>query len=358
MNIVYSSSDEYSEIAGVSLISLLENNKNISVIKVFIIDNEISDINKTRLKEIAESYKREIIFLNSIDIEELAKTKINVGTWHISTFLRLFLASILPSDIKKVIYIDCDTIILKSLDDLWNIDMNNKWVLGADDCRGKNYRKNIDLDYNSIYINNGFLLIDLEAWRSNNVEDLFLNFIKKYNGDITYVDQGVLNGALGNLNKVGLLDIKYNVQTVFYDLNYMEIKKYRNPVLKYSENDIENAIENPIVVHFTKCFVSGTRPWHNINNHKYRNEFLKYRSMTPWKDSNLWKARRSLSNKIFNAIYPIIPKSILFSLLSIVHSKIYPEIRNFKMKSIYIKNSINKKMEVKFNEDINSKNLS
>lgn len=43
MNIVYSSSDSYAPIAGVSLYSLLKNNKQCKELSVFIIDNNISE---------------------------------------------------------------------------------------------------------------------------------------------------------------------------------------------------------------------------------------------------------------------------------------------------------------------------
>ena len=53
MNIVYSSSDSYAEFCGISLLSLLETNKAVKNIDVFIIDNGISTKNKNRLFQIA-----------------------------------------------------------------------------------------------------------------------------------------------------------------------------------------------------------------------------------------------------------------------------------------------------------------
>ena len=53
MNIIYSSSDAYSELAGVSITSLFENNKNIDDIEVYIIDNGISEKNKEHFHKIA-----------------------------------------------------------------------------------------------------------------------------------------------------------------------------------------------------------------------------------------------------------------------------------------------------------------
>lgn len=330
MNIVYSSSDSYAEIAGTSIVSLFENNKNVDDINLYIIDNGIADANKKNLFSISNSYNRKIVFLNSLDIEKMADTKINVGRWHISTFYRLFLCSILPEKIERVIYIDCDMIILNSLKNIWEMDMQGYFAMGADDCRSGSYRVNIGLEPEHIYINNGFLLIDLKAWRENNIEEKYIKFINKYNGDITYMDQGVLNGVLGSMNKIGLLSLRYNTQTVFYDFNYNQIKQYRRPVFAYSQKEYEDAVKDPIIVHFTSCFISGTRPWNENNNHVFRDRFLEYRARTSWKDESLWADDRKKAKKLMTVVSNIIPLPLVLTMLSVVHSKLYPMVRNIK----------------------------
>ena len=330
MKVVYSSSDIYSEIAGISIVSLLENNKNEDEIVIYIIDNGITPRNKERLESIVQRYGRTLFFLESVDIEKMAGTKINVGRWHISTFYRLLLGSILPEDVERVMYIDCDMIITKSLHDVWNMDMQGKYAMGADDCRGKAYRTNIGLEEEHIYINNGFLLIDLKAWRENNIEQLYLDFINKYNGDITYMDQGVLNGVLGSLDRVGLLPIEYNAQTVLYDFTYEQIGTYRRPLWAYSKEEYTKGIQEPVIVHFTSCFISGTRPWNEKNSHPYRKQFLEYRNMTPWSNEPLWKDDRKTAKKLMTFVCNIVPLPIVLAVFSVLHSKLYPMVRNIK----------------------------
>jgi lipopolysaccharide biosynthesis glycosyltransferase len=331
MNIVYSSSDLYAEIAGTSIVSLYESNKDVEKIDLYIIDNGIAETNKNNLLKIAAQYDRTIVFLSNVDLEKMAGTKINVGRWHLSTFYRLFLCSILPAAVDRVMYIDCDMIILDSLKDVWEMDMHGNYAMGADDCRSGNYRVNIGLVPEHIYINNGFLLIDLKSWRENNIEAKYLEFINRYKGDVTYVDQGVLNGVLGAMNKVGLLPLKYNVQTAFYDFNFEQIKKYRRPVFAYSKEEYEEAIKDPIIVHFTSCFISGTRPWNKKNNHVFREEFLHYRDMTSWKNAPLWDDDRKFTKKAMTVICNTMPLPLVLTLISVVHSKLYPMVRNMKM---------------------------
>lgn len=332
MNIVYSSSDLYSELMGISILSLLENNQDVEEINIYIIDKGIGEENRKRLDQIISSYHRNVFYLKDLDVEKIADLKISVGRWHISTFSRLFILHVLPSEIKKIIYIDCDMIIRHSLKNVWEMDMDGAWVMSADDCRGAKYRQNIGIAEDSIYTNNGFMVIDLEAWELNNVESMFIEFIKKYNGDITYVDQGVLNGVFQPLKKVKLLPISYNAQTACFDLGYEGLSACRNPVWPYSKEEFEEDLKDPIIVHFTTCFYSGTRPWFKKDNHIYRKEFLEYRNRTLWKDDELWTDNTPILKKIMTVICRIMPKKLTFSIIHVFHAKVYPFVRNVKSK--------------------------
>lgn len=330
MNVIWSTSDSYSGIAATSIISLLENSQDADEINVFVIDMGISDKHKKWLEEIVEKYQRTLMWLGKLDIEKISGTQIDVGRWHISTFSRLFLSHVLPPNIKKVIYIDCDMIIRHSLKPLWEMDMEGSWCMSADDCRGEKYREEIGVDANSIYTNNGLMVIDLEAWKSNNVEHLFVEFIKKYNGDITYMDQGVLNGVFQPLNKVKLLPLSYNAQTACYDLGYDGLEACRKPVWAYSKDEFNKDIQDPTIVHFTSCFVSRTRPWFKNDKHKYREEFLKYRALTMWKDEPLWEENTKFSYKALSILSNLFPKKVEFFFIRVLHAWVYPMVRKMK----------------------------
>ena len=81
-------------------------------------------------------FGRTLTYLDHPDIEKRSATEINVGRWNISTFYRLFLPSMLPETVKKVLFIDCDTLVMQDLTPLWEMDMGDKWLYGVDDCRG------------------------------------------------------------------------------------------------------------------------------------------------------------------------------------------------------------------------------
>lgn len=103
MDILYSSSDSYAFLTGISILSLLENNRECDAIHIYIMDNHISDINKNKLIEVVKEYRRDISFVPMPDMKELTGQEIDTRRWNISTFGRLYMASALPETVHKVL---------------------------------------------------------------------------------------------------------------------------------------------------------------------------------------------------------------------------------------------------------------
>lgn len=55
LNILYQSNDYYAPITGVSMTSLMENNKDIDELNFYILDDKISDNNKNKMKQICQN---------------------------------------------------------------------------------------------------------------------------------------------------------------------------------------------------------------------------------------------------------------------------------------------------------------
>lgn len=330
MDVIYSSSDFFSQISGISVQSLFENNKDAEKINVYVIDNNISDENKEKHYRMAEKYGRRIVFLPKIDIENECGFVFEIGRWNISTFFRLFLCTILPDSIDRCIYLDGDTIVRHSLKDLWEMDLKGKLVGAVDDCRSDYYKFDLGLSAENTYTNNGVLLIDLKGWREMEVEEDFYKFIRSRNGNITYVDQGVLNGVMSAKGLVEVIHTKYNAMTVFFDFNYKDLMKIRKPQRCLSEQEYNEAVSDPYIVHFTSCFMSGTRPWNENNPHPYAGEYLKYKEMSPWKDNPMIPDDRGSAKKMMTKVCNIMPKGLMIAVISVVHSKLYPMVRKMK----------------------------
>ena len=290
---------------GVSILSVLENNKSFNSINIYIVDNNISDGNKLELKKLVESYQRNIIF---IDFEKYKKYLNLNMEWQISisSYARLFVASMLPSNIDKVLYFDCDTLIVDSLDELWNQDINDFYVAGVCDTVPSNTKQAIGLNSTDFYINAGMILINLKKWREDNLEKRLLDFIDDHNGNVIHHDQGVINGVIKNKK---ILPLKYNLMTSYLMMSRDDIiKLYKVEDPFYSQEQIDEAIKNPVYIHYTPGFT--IRPWVKGCKHPYVDLYWKYLKLTPWKDFEPIKNNEKFHVKMVNWIYLNLPFTV------------------------------------------------
>ena len=286
LHVVYASDDRFAEILGVSLTSLYENNKGMESIQVYVFENGIANLNKKRIDSIAERYERnKIVWIPDKDITSVLNMHVNTDRGSTSQYARLFISSVIPEDIKRILYLDCDIIINKPLDELWNLDLHGNTIAALMDAFSKYYRANIDLKPNDLMFNSGVMLIDLDNWRETHIEDRLMKFIAAKHGHIQQGDQGALNSVLSH--SCQKLEPRFNSVTIFYDFSYKEMLTYRKPPVFYSEAEIKIAVEEPVVIHYTTSFLSK-RPWIIGCKHRYADEWLKYKAMSPWKDSPLW----------------------------------------------------------------------
>lgn len=320
MHVVYASDNRFAEILGVSLTSLYENNKAMEQINIYLLNSGISPFNKTRLNSLSEKYGRSPIqWLEAKNISEELHMDVAIDRGSLSQYARLFVSSVLPPSFTRVLYLDCDIIIDKSLEELWNLDMHGKTIAALKDAFSKWYRMNIGLEPNDIMFNSGVMLIDLEKWKEQKVEEKLMKFISSKNGKIQQGDQGALNAVL--THDTYCFEPRFNSITIFYDFNYKELITYRKPPKGYySEEQVKEAIEHPMIIHFTTSFLSR-RPWIEGCHHRYLSEWQKYKNISPWKDTKLWEYNRS--NKLREAyisLMKVLPRPLTINLSGVLQA--------------------------------------
>lgn len=319
MNVMYTCDDNYVWLMGISTLSLFENNKSNSEINVYLLGNNISEENKNKLNEMAVRYQQRIIIIDvfNIDIpDELCDKR-----WPKSAYTRLYAGDILPEDIDKIIYMDCDTIVNNDLSELWNFDMRNNVVAGVRDCISKEYNVNLGLDKNEIYLNAGMLLLNIASMRKMNMSAKIKHFLKNRNGKILYADQDMMNVIFAG--KKDYVDIRYNVMSLIANYSYKDIMRIRRVKNYYSREKIDYARENPYIIHYTTCMLN-LRPWYKGSKHPYCNKFLKYMKESPWQDHELLTARLNTKKDMVFKILNVIPKGISYNILGYIHSYIRP----------------------------------
>lgn len=81
------------------------------------------------------------------------------------------MAEILPEDVKKVLYLDCNIVVARSLRDLWNTDITD-YAAGAviDSGHFNEWRnKMVGISVAEHYFNSGVLLVNVDYWCKNHV---------------------------------------------------------------------------------------------------------------------------------------------------------------------------------------------
>lgn len=327
--IVYASDDRFAEILGVSLVSLYENNKLAENIIIYILDSGISEENKNRIEEVSKYYMRDVpCWIKAKDVSKELQIDVSIDRGSLSQYARLFVSSVLPENLERVLYLDCDIIINQPIEELWNLDMEGKTIAALMDAFSKWYRKNIELQPNDIMFNSGVMLIDLKRWREQKIEEDLLKFILKKNGCIQQGDQGVLNAILSH--NIKCFDPKFNAVTIFYDFSYDEMLIYRKPPKFYSREEVGNAVDNPVIIHFTTSFLS-CRPWNEGCQHKYVNRWLEYKLISPWKDEKMWKNQKiSGVQGIYKSFVKFLPRKLMIHISGILQAYVRPIIRKIK----------------------------
>ena len=306
MHVVYASDNNFAEIMGVSIVSLFENNKDMEKIIIYILDSGINNENKKNVEKVFKTYNRPKPFwIPANNINNVLGIEVKQDRGSISQFARLFISRVLPNDLGRVLYLDCDILIDKPLDELWNMDMEGKIIAALLDPFSPMYRRNLGLKDNDILFNSGVMLIDFYKWKSENIEDKLLNLIKKYEGMIPQGDQGALGAVLGE--STALINPKFNAITMFYDFTYENMLIYRKPPYYYSKELIAEARENPVIIHFTTSFLSR-RAWFEGSEHPFVEKWNNYKYLSPWKDEPVHKYKdNSRLRKVYVQFYNAIP---------------------------------------------------
>lgn len=300
INILYSSDNNYAQHLGVSIYTLLDKNRQFDSISIYVVNNGIDDNNISRLHQLIGQFSNAHLILVPFDSWK-EQLHLNMQ-WEISisSYARLFVASILPMHVQRVLYLDCDMLIYESLDLLWKTELCGHILGAVQDSIGNKTKSAIDLIPTTKYFNAGMLLIDLSAWRNANIERKALSYIESKQGNVTHHDQGVLNNLL--YNDVLILPLQYNVMTIHFFFNRAKLLKFSGENADfYSEEEIENAKLNPVILHFTPSLTP--RPWIKGCHHPRCADYWAALNKTPWKMSTPRKCTNKWYVRVIEWLY-------------------------------------------------------
>lgn len=196
----------------------------------------------------------------------------------------------LLNDCSKVIYLDTDVLIEKSLKRLWASELSQYAMAAVRDAGETGIEKKYIKDelkfYDGEYINSGVLLMNLDYFRKNDISSKLINYLYDPTKPHKFADQDALNVILRG--KIKYLSPKFNIQGHHF-LSDSEGNLSKDP-------EIIEAISNPVIIHFNEF-----KPWHNVGlpGLPYlRDRFEYYRLLPPVikvkkrnYDKHVWKRR-------------------------------------------------------------------
>ena len=246
---------------GVSIVSILENNKHEHFV-FHVLTEEISENNCLYLRRLVNEYNT-IIYIHYIN-GDIFNSLPNTDHFTKATYNRFLLPKILKKLAKKVIYLDADILCLAEITNLKNIDLSDKIVAVVQDVEDVANRqiKNLQLKGGK-YFNAGFLYIDIDRWNTEQVSEQAMQYSFENLGKLKWLDQDALNVVLDG--KALFIEEKYDY---IFDFG---LKKNKN---------ILTLPQDTVFVHYTGRY----KPWHQWCMHPLKNDFIKYFEISPWEN--------------------------------------------------------------------------
>ena len=313
VNIAYAPDNNFTNLAIVSMVSVLENNKNNEVEFIILYSN----LNDSSISAFDFLKNYDNCKLRFVKVDEEIFKDFPLACWvTVQTWFRTVLGDLCP-DLDRILYLDCDNL-----------------IAGVTDIVGEeSHVKRLEIDDNT-YFNAGVLLFNAKLIREENT----FAKIKEYavGKKLQCADQDAINKVADN--QKFLLDPKYNYLETWesnYENDYNE---------KYSKLYAQ-AKDNPVIIHFV-----GMKPFFYKNLHSCKFQWWKYAQKS---NLTVFKERFLEEEKQFD--YDIKHFSYLKFFIDFILSKVIFEkkLRNkFKAKVKSAKDVLNSAKFIEYNAKI------
>ena len=311
VNIVYAANEHYAALAGVSMLSLFENNKECTGLCVYVLSDHISGVSLNNLREIGQKYQREIEIINISEaltvLEQSGAGKYaNESGGGYTSSAKLLIPDLLPNE-ERIIYLDCDTLILDNIVPLAQISLQGKALGMAQDCIQNRYKKFISFDEGNRYFNSGVIVFDIGKWKENRCREKMLWHLENTRSHYPLPDQDLINAALHD--DIHCLSMKYNFLSQYFLYSWCGLKKVYDlqDLYFYTEDECIGA-EEAIILHF--CGQTFIRPWYCNSKHPAKQKFDYYYNLSPWNLEKQERCRWKPEYKIQYLLWKYMPGSI------------------------------------------------
>ena len=210
INIALCPDNYYTALAYTSMISILTTKNYYTYISFYlIISNEFNQKNINFIESLYEQFEHfNITFLKMDNRYSNAYSNRYITK---NAFYRLSLGELLPN-LDKIIYLDSDTIILKDLSNLYNLNFLGKVFIAA---------INQYKSFSNFSVNTGVLLLNLKEMREKKIEEKVLTLLKYGFRDNIFHDQAIINNFFKE--DIGFISPSYNT----FSFQYKYFKRFK-----------------------------------------------------------------------------------------------------------------------------------
>ena len=274
--------DHYAVLLAALIKSIEQNYRGNALLDFYIVSDGIKPATRKKLLDSFSNTNMKFRFLEMNDVIPTGtKLPLDRSTYPLNIYLRLFIPYFVPAEVKKVIYLDVDMIVMEDIRRLWSVDLEGNIIAAVQDERLltvdnswggiKNYQ-DLGLKNDTKYFNTGLIVFDNAMWRKEKIDEKVLQCIDENKKFANYPDQYGLNVILANRWKE--LDAKWNY---------------------FATNDFKY----PYIIHFV-----SRKPIYKTysSNKDYQNVFYSYLNLTEWKDFKTIDESRRYWKKINNII--------------------------------------------------------
>ena len=256
----------YLQHACVTIISLLENNKELDF-KIYIIFDGLNNDDQNMMRELVKNYRCKLVFLEVDDsMFDDVPTK---GRQTKVVYYNLLIPKLI--DEERLYYLDVDLVVNGSIKEFYEMDFKDSYAIGVEDWKLFDRHKELNMNPSSKYLNNGSMVLNLKKIKEDNLYKKYMECIERFYDKLVFLDQDVINAVIDG--KWIQAPLKYNAISSYVRESFLK-NEY------FNKDEILEAYNNPVVIHYT----GGRKPWHYKSRNKFRYLYWKYLALTPFKD--------------------------------------------------------------------------
>lgn len=225
-----------------------------------------------------EKFDSEIINCR-VTSEQISRYKTDISY---TVFLRYFVADFVQED--KALYLDCDLVVTKNLDDLFSTDLQDYPLAAVRDFGGRAY-------FGREMFNAGVLLINNDLWKQEQMTQRLIDLTNEWHDKVDQADQSILN-----------MLFEHKWLELDFDYNHIVIHK------QFTDYQLPAGQDYPGIIHY----LSHRKPWKDLAAQTYRDVWWYYHGLEwtelgqnhhlhPLQKSHLYPIKESFTCLIYTA---------------------------------------------------------